>query len=218
MSKKSLLEELTSKFGIGFANDTFRIFMAKILNETGAGRQKLTENTTFYLSTTGNDTTGDGTEANPWATLQYAYEWVAGNVDGGGYDITFLLGPGTYVGLYLLAGKSIPGTRLTITSTTGDMNDVLIGPSTGFSTPSLYFDLVEPMVISVYDVTISNTSGTKNSYGIGVGGFAKVLLGCDLGYTSHTIVSIWLFPHLPAHLPFFMAQLLLHQREVGTML
>lgn len=53
------------------------------------GRIKLTANTTFYVATTGNDTTGNGTAGTPWATIQHAVNTVMTGYDLGGYVVTF---------------------------------------------------------------------------------------------------------------------------------
>ena len=62
----------------------------------------LTSAADFYVATTGNDTTGQGTVASPWATLQKAYDYITDNfLNFGGYTITIHLADGTYsAGLY----------------------------------------------------------------------------------------------------------------------
>ena len=53
------------------------------------GRTLLEEATSFYFNSDGNDTTGDGTEARPWATFQGAIDNVALLYDCGGNAVTF---------------------------------------------------------------------------------------------------------------------------------
>lgn len=66
-----------------------------------SGRTILTADTTYYVATTGSDTTGDGSVGNPWATLQYAADWIYGNIDFGGHNITINIGAGTFAGVDL---------------------------------------------------------------------------------------------------------------------
>src|SRR5579859_4623418 len=47
---------------------------------------------TYYVSTTGNDTSGDGSATNPWKTLMFAVTQVAANQGN-----TIQVGAGTFV-------------------------------------------------------------------------------------------------------------------------
>ncbi|MFZ0271007.1 MAG: hypothetical protein WAL34_04070 [Acidobacteriaceae bacterium] len=59
-------------------------------------RTVLTANTTFYVSTSGNDSTGSGTSGAPWATIQHAFNYIANDIDLAGYTATVQLADGTY--------------------------------------------------------------------------------------------------------------------------
>lgn len=59
-------------------------------------RTRLAANATFYVATTGNDSTGDGSSGNPWATIQHAYNYVAANLDVNGFQAVIQLADGTY--------------------------------------------------------------------------------------------------------------------------
>ena len=54
---------------------------------------------TFYISTTGNDTTGNGTSGTPWATLNKAWTTLANSYDLNGNTATIQMADGTYTGL-----------------------------------------------------------------------------------------------------------------------
>lgn len=64
----------------------------------GAGntRTKLTTSTTYYIATTGNDSTGNGTSGNPWLTIQHAVGYLQQNIDLGGQSVTISVADGTY--------------------------------------------------------------------------------------------------------------------------
>ena len=53
-------------------------------NIAGVARQILTANQTYFVSTAGSDTTGDGSNAKPWATGQHAWNYIGANIDPGG--------------------------------------------------------------------------------------------------------------------------------------
>lgn len=61
-----------------------------------ADRTRLTANTTFNVSTTGNDSTGNGTAGAPWLTIQHAINYIANNIDCAGFSATISLANGTY--------------------------------------------------------------------------------------------------------------------------
>lgn len=67
-------------------------------------RQRLTAATNYYVSTSGNDATGNGSQFAPWATLQGAINWLAQNIDTQGFIVTINLEAGTFT-----AGVSISG-------------------------------------------------------------------------------------------------------------
>lgn len=61
------------------------------------GKIPITAATDFYLSPTGSDATGSGSSGAPWATLQYAYNWIVANtVNLGGFTIRLNMANGTY--------------------------------------------------------------------------------------------------------------------------
>ena len=92
-------------------------------------RIKLTADTTYYVATTGNDSTGDGSVGNPWLTIQKAIAWVASNIDGGSWAITIQVAAGTYAscilrpllgsGAYTLNGDTITPANVIISASAG---------------------------------------------------------------------------------------------------
>lgn len=73
------------------------------LNFTGY-RLRLTADTTFYVATTGSNS-NPGTSASPWLTIQYAWDYIAGNIDLAGFIATIQVADGTYTGWNTLTGK-----------------------------------------------------------------------------------------------------------------
>ena len=71
-------------------------------------RPPLTANGNFYIDAAlGSDTTGDGSSGNPWATLQYAYNWIQANVNFAGYQCNIHMADGIYTGGLVAAGSFI---------------------------------------------------------------------------------------------------------------
>ena len=75
----------------------------------------ITTNTTYYISTSGNDTTGDGSSGDPWATIDKAMSEISSSLIVGA-TVTIQLGDGTYT---LTAGTAsfdhAMGNNITIT-------------------------------------------------------------------------------------------------------
>jgi hypothetical protein len=59
-------------------------------------RTRLSANTTYRVATTGNDTTGDGSVAKPWATLAKAWSVISNTLDFAGFTVTIQMADGTY--------------------------------------------------------------------------------------------------------------------------
>lgn len=72
------------------------------------GRTLLKTDTTFHIETVangGNDSTGTGSVAKPFATLQACYQYIASNFDFGGHNVFMQIGAGTFTsGLDLNVG------------------------------------------------------------------------------------------------------------------
>ena len=62
----------------------------------GPTRIKLAAPTEFYVATTGNDVTGNGSVGNPWATCQGAYDTLFRAYDFAGMPVTVNVADGTY--------------------------------------------------------------------------------------------------------------------------
>lgn len=61
-----------------------------------AQRIRLQAGVTYYVATTGNDATGDGSSANPWRTLQRGYDFICDDLDLAGSAVLLKVRPGTY--------------------------------------------------------------------------------------------------------------------------
>lgn len=103
---------------------------------TSVLRTKLAAPTTFYVATTGTDTTGCGTSIAPCHSRQYVVNFLANNYDFGGQTVTIQLAHGTYTdGVSVngpMVGQSSPGQLIFSGDCTSAANTkaVLIQPTT----------------------------------------------------------------------------------------
>lgn len=74
-------------------------------------RRTLSSNMTLHVSTTGNDTTGDGSLAKPFATPTAAQSYVSDQFDLNGKTVVIQMADGTYPSIFL-SGHATPGVIL----------------------------------------------------------------------------------------------------------
>lgn len=70
-------------------------------------RTRLTANTTFFVSTTGNDSNNGLTSGTPWLTIGHAINVLQDNYDLNGFAATIQLADGTYVGSWAVNGTLV---------------------------------------------------------------------------------------------------------------
>jgi hypothetical protein len=77
----------------------YRIFTGLVTDANADRRTVLTATTTYYVRTTGNDDTGDGSvndDAHAFATPRGAYDYICENVDCAGFRVIIQMAAGTY--------------------------------------------------------------------------------------------------------------------------
>lgn len=81
----------------------------RLSNLPSTVRTRLTASTTYYVNfATGSDTTGNGSSASPWQTIQYAFNYLYANIDAGGNTVTVQQSGGADTG-GLVALGDLPG-------------------------------------------------------------------------------------------------------------
>lgn len=141
-------------------------------------RTRLTSDATVYVATTGSNS-NPGTLASPFATIQYAYDYIAKNFDLAGYQVTIKVAAGTYTAGLAASGAPL-GQTLPIkiegaNPTTG--SGTIISVSTGSC-----FSASNNAVIRVSGFTLS-ASGT-NGYCVLAGYGGIIYLGRSSGETN----------------------------------
>jgi hypothetical protein len=105
--------------------DFFNWIKALNLWVTGGGRREiLTGDTTYFVSTTGSDVTGDGSAGKPWQTLDNANSVLAETIDGGGHKVFIQVADGTYSSTY--PGQIPNVSQLVVQGHSGDATKVII--------------------------------------------------------------------------------------------
>lgn len=82
-------------------------------------RTKLTADTTYYVSTSGNDQTGTGSSAAPFKTPHGAYDWLEANIDGNGFLIKIKMSAGTYTASSHRRHTNESGSEVTVITING---------------------------------------------------------------------------------------------------
>jgi hypothetical protein len=136
----------------------------------------LSANKYYYISTTGSDATGDGSNGNPWATPSHAAAVIQSTTNFGSYRINLLMEPGVYT---LTATAFAPSTgNWEITSSTLVANDVHIEVS-GFQQ-----DGIHPIGNAQVFATLI-TVGATGGYSFCASGSATLQIG-DVVSTAST--------------------------------
>ncbi|WP_394523006.1 hypothetical protein [Lacrimispora sp. JR3] len=87
------LETIDTKYPVPSAGETTKVFMGKV-GKFMEDIRPLNTHITVYVSTTGSDLTGDGTETNPYQTIQHAIDILPKDL--GGHVATINIAAGTY--------------------------------------------------------------------------------------------------------------------------
>ena len=91
-------------------------------------RTVLTANATYYVATTGNDSSGNGTSGTPWLTIQHAMNYIADNIDLGDFNATIQVADGNYTAGAANSVSFVGGTNgnVIVQGNTGTPSNVLI--------------------------------------------------------------------------------------------
>src|SRR6188474_831180 len=130
---------------------------------------------TFYVSTSGNDTSGNGSSLSPWKTLRYAITKVAPN-----QGHTIQLGSGTFVEDGMVdvpPGVNITGAGKTLTILKAASSFYYYPASPGYSTNKFLISLASS----------SSANGNQTLSGFAVDGDSKQLHGGIYVYNRNNI-------------------------------
>lgn len=152
-------------------------------------RIKLAANTTYYVATTGSDTTGNGSSGAPWATLQKAYNWIVGNLDFAGYTVTVSVANGTYAPL-AANFPNVGGGTLQFTGNVATPSSCIVTSST---TNQSCFSASQGASITIQGFSVTSSTTVAHGLVAFLGGqiitngnmsFGSFLSTCDHVYAS----------------------------------
>lgn len=135
----------------------------------GASGAVLSEDTTFYVATTGSDSDDGLTDSTPLLTIQRALEVVGAYAIGGGVTATIQLADGTYV-LTELAELPSTGGTLSIMGNTASPSAVVVRQSTAapcFNVSAVGYNLLSGVTLN---------SSVSSAQGVFVGSQGNLVL------------------------------------------
>ena len=143
-------------------------------------RIKLATNTNYYVATTGNDSTGNGSSGSPWLTIQHALNYVSNNLDLSGYTVTINVADGTYAAVSI--SNPFVGDGTVILS--GDVTT----PANCFisSSSSSCIAVVNKATLTVRGFKVSTSNGSGLSADLG--GSITVMGAMEFGACSNAHV------------------------------
>ena len=150
-------------------------------------RQILTADTTFYVSTTGNDS-NPGTSAAPWATLQHAVHILASEYDTAGFTVTISVGAGSFAGFGV---ETIVGGGIIQISGAGSLATTITnGPNDGLFNFGECFTVnqVTGATYCLDAVTLNNTVSNVDTVANYIE-YQSILLGNYAAYTCDIVLN-----------------------------
>ena len=145
-----------TNIAVMFSTGIYEQIRANQINIRSNTREILTANRTYYVATTGNDTTGDGSSGNPWATIQHAYDVIVATLDTAGYTVTIQVADGTYTTGIEITKAWMGGGNVHILGNTSTPSNVVI--STGGNRPFYAHDTSLPTTLVYKGFQLNTTT------------------------------------------------------------
>jgi hypothetical protein len=126
--------------------------------------QIITANTTLYIATTGNDTTGNGTSGTPWLTVAKAMSYLAPFAISSSATVTIQLADGTYSITSAIDLSHAFGSRILLTGTntyTKSMTSCTCSGGTGNWSIVMTLNNVTNIAVNDYVVVTGCSGGTN---------------------------------------------------------
>ncbi|MTK05709.1 MAG: hypothetical protein F8N38_01285 [Hungatella sp.] len=182
------LDTVEDKYPIPAAGESVKRFFGKVLTFLRNIRP-LTGDVNIYVSTTGSDTTGDGTSAKPFKTIQHAVDTVPKDLNG--YAATINVSAGSYPEVVIIAAF-YSGTLFLSSDTNGTIAGTCMVNTirVRYSSAMIYINGFNCIDANDYVITASNCSGVNISYcqstvatskeGIYYNASSGYILGCKI--------------------------------------
>lgn len=184
--------------------------LSQIVSSVG-GRSALAGNTTYHVSQSGSDSTGDGSVGNPWKTGQHACNFISASIDLAGFNVTVQFSDsvtayaGFIAGEFFSSAPSVTGVIsangnifvpfVTFAGNAADHTKVTIGPGTLSTSVCIGVNPSDSAVASIKNVTIDcqntavemiSVNGPTEFYvGDGSGGTIRFKGGTNPGFNPY---------------------------------
>lgn len=102
------------RIGVGLSTTEMKLLIGTQAPAESAASPFLDANKTLYITTGGNDSTGDGSVSTPWATLNKALDWLSDKLIASNVYITIQFADGTYTRVATDTITHVNGDRIKI--------------------------------------------------------------------------------------------------------
>ena len=146
------LDTVEDKYPVPAAGESVKRFFGKILRFL-KNIKPLISNVSLYVSTTGSDETGDGSQENPFRTIQFALDYLPKDL--GGHTATINVAEGTYnESLYIIDFNS---GLIEVIGINGDATQVKINKVTcTYNTAFVAISFLELLTTDDYGISASD--------------------------------------------------------------
>lgn len=162
----------TSKINL---SGSAKVFVTVAAEDLQPRRQTLAADLNVYIATSGNDTTGDGSSGNPWATLQFAWDAICGAYEQAGHNIIINVATGTYLPANFIA---VPSGEVHVIGNETTPSDVVILCDGTNDVVGNWGIIGQPQLVYVSGFTMNVTNGLNSVAGFVISGFG--VSGCLL--------------------------------------
>lgn len=131
----------------------------------GMGRVPLLANTTFYVSTTGSDSSGLGTSVSPWATLNHAILTITSTYDFNNKTVTLQLADGTYTSGGFFTNGWVGGGAFVVNGNASTPANVVISTTTQSCFVTSGPPLGGSLTIQNLEMTVGGLGGSALQHG-----------------------------------------------------
>lgn len=150
------------------------------------GREVLTANRTYYVSTTGSDLNDGLTMGAPFATVAKAFSTVAAKLDTASYTVTIQLADGTYTNSVGVIPQWLGGGKIIVNGNGVNPSNVVVHSTTGQGT----FNLSVPGNLQVQNMKIT-AAGTGASCLYADGAGARIDIGPGVIFGASVTAHIY---------------------------
>ncbi len=156
-----------------------------VIRDSAGNRHKmstrwvLAADLTYYIATTGDDTTGNGSSGTPWRSPQKALNAILSAIDLGGHNVTIKFADGTYDNPTNIYDRFVGNGSVICDGNSASPQNVIWTSSSGLAT--LYVEVNTQIVVQHLELRSSTVSGLFSSVNARIGVGDGVRFGATAG-------------------------------------